>query len=113
MLSLGCLEQYWDKAFVFSVKRSGSSTGELFLCPKYPLSQNKNGPLSFAVVFSQNCSHVIAEKSTAGSVFACAFASWTEHANMTKHSAVTDFMAFLLSSWSLADPIDVSARRGA
>jgi hypothetical protein len=32
---------------------------------------------------------------------------------MTRHSAVNDFMSFLLSSWSLADPIDVSARRGA
>jgi hypothetical protein len=49
-----------------------------------------------AVVFSQNWSQVIAEKSTGGSAVFWAFAPWNEQMNRTKHRAVADFMTFPL-----------------
>ena len=49
------------------------------------------------MVFSQNSSQVIFEKSTAGSFLSgTAFAAWNEQTSMTKPSAVTDFMTFPL-----------------
>ena len=93
MLSLGCLAQYCDKALVFSVKSSGSKTDEFFLWPKIAAQPEQERASIGRMVFSQNCSQVMAEKSTGCNFSAgCANASVNEHINNAKHAAVTDFM---------------------